>query len=252
MSVWIALAIAMVVAAVIGEAPGLVLTAVLTAIYGSLTAIWTRYGTRRVEYSRRLATDRAVAGDSIQLDVTVWNRKPLPLPWVTAEDQVGAGLTIRERPDMEREVPPNTALTLRNDWALAWYERVVRHFHLDELRRGSYRFGPVHLWVHDVLGRLAGEDEVAQTDTLLVAPRTAAIRHTEDDVSPLGERRARSSLTTDPALFAGVRPFQAGDSVRQIHWRATARLGSLVSRRLEPARGRDVVLLIDVQTVDGP
>ncbi|TMB55089.1 MAG: DUF58 domain-containing protein [Chloroflexi bacterium] len=79
----------------------------------------------------------------------------------------------------------------------------------------------------------------------------ANLRHVEHNVSPLGERRARSSLTHDPALIAGVRPFQPGDSVRHIHWRATARLGSLVSRRTEPARGRDVVLVLDVQTTDG-
>jgi uncharacterized protein (DUF58 family) len=71
-------------------------------------------------------------------------------------------------------------------------------------------------------------------------------------MSPLGERRARHSLTVDPALFAGVRPFQAGDSLRLVHWRATARLGSAVSRRLEPARGRTVMVVVDVQTVDGP
>ena len=36
-----------------------------------------------------------------------------------------------------------TRSILRNDWALRWYERVVRHFHLEDVRRGSYRFGPV-------------------------------------------------------------------------------------------------------------
>lgn len=252
MSVWVALAIAMVMAGLIAKAPGVLLIAVLTATYGSLTAVWTRYGAQRLDYTRQLATERAVAGDSVQLDITIWNRKRLPLPWVTAEDRVAAGLTVRERPELDRAAPADTTPPFRNDWALTWYERVVRHFHLDDLRRGSYRFGPVHLFVHDILGRPAADAELELTDTLLVAPRTAAVHHPEHDVAPLGERRARSSLTTDPALYAGVRPFQPGDSVRQIHWRATARVGSPVSRRLEPARGRDVVLVVDVQTVDGP
>ena len=37
-----------------------------------------------------------------------------------------------------------------------------------------------------------------------------------------------------------------------IHWRATARLGQPVSRRWEPARSRQVILVLDVQTVEGP
>lgn len=40
--------------------------------------------------------------------------------------------------------------------------------------------------------------------------------------------------------------------MRRIHWRATARLGTTVSRRYEPARGREVVIALDVQTIPGP
>jgi uncharacterized protein (DUF58 family) len=49
-----------------------------------------------------------------------------------------------------------------------------------------------------------------------------------------------------------VRPFQPGDSMRRVHWRASARLGTTVSRRYEPARGREVVIAMDVQTIEGP
>ncbi|HEY8921449.1 MAG TPA: DUF58 domain-containing protein [Candidatus Limnocylindria bacterium] len=249
---WIALASAMAVLAVVADAPGVLLVAVLTLGYGSLRTVWTRYGMRRVEYSRRLGTGRAVAGDSVPLDITIWNRKRLPLPWVTAEDRLGERLTVRERPEMHVDEYQQGTHLLRNDWALQWYERVVRHFHLDDVRRGSYRFGPVQLSVRDFLGRLASEERIELSDTLVVTPAMAAVRHAEHEMSPLGERRARHSLTVDPALFAGVRPFQAGDSLRLVHWRATARLGSAVSRRLEPARGRTMMVVVDVQTVDGP
>ena len=249
---WIALGGAMAFVGALADAPGVLLIAALTIGYGSLTNVWSRFGMRRVEYTRTLGTKRTVAGDSVPLDITVWNRKPLPLPWVTAEDRIGDALIVRERPQMYRDDAPQQALRLRNDWALAWYERVVRHFHLDDIRRGSYRFGPVDLRVRDVLGRMAVEDQVGRPDTLIVAPAMAAVRYAEHEMRPLGEHRARRSLSVDPALFAGVRPFQPGDSLRHVHWRATARLGSTVTRRLEPARAREVVVVVDVQTTDGP
>ena len=251
MAGWAALAVVMVLVGIIAGAPGVLLVAVLTLGYASLTAVWTRYGTARLEYERRLTTDRAVAGDDVGLDVTIWNRKPLPLPWVTGEDRVPERLTVRERAEMPRDDQRPATLVLRNDWALAWYERVVRHFHLDNVRRGSYRFGPASLGVRDVVGRLAREEQVGEQNALVVSPAMAALRHPERASSPLGERRTRHSLTVDPSLYAGVRPFQPGDSLRLVHWRATARLGSPVSRRLEPARGREVILILDVQTIDG-
>jgi uncharacterized protein (DUF58 family) len=252
MAGWIALAAGMVLVGMVAGAPGVVLVAVLTLGYASLTAVWTRYGTARLEYRRRLSTPRAVAGDDVGLDVIIWNRKALPLPWVTGEDRVPDRLSVREREEMPRDEAWPGTLLLRNDWALGWYERVVRHFHVDGVRRGSYRFGPASLGVRDVVGRLAREDKVDDQDSLVVAPAMAPLRHPDRESSPLGERRTRHSLAVDPALYAGVRPFQPGDSLRLIHWRATARLGSPVTRRLEPARGREAILIVDVQTVDGP
>jgi uncharacterized protein (DUF58 family) len=252
MTDWIALALVMVGVAAVLQAPGLILVAMVTLAYGTLTRLWTRFGIQRIEYERRLSTGRAVAGDDVALDVTIWNRKPLPLPWVAADDLVSEGLSVRERPELERAEERPTLEVLHNAWALTWYERVVRHFHLDAVRRGVYWFGPVHLRVRDILGRDAVNEEQEQPGTLIVGPRTVPIQRGRAETAPIGDRRARQSLHRDPALYGGVRPFQPGDSRRHVHWRATARLGTTVSRRFEPARGREVVIAIDVQTIEGP
>lgn len=251
MNRWFGLALVMALAGVALSAPGLLLVAAVTLLYASLTRLWTRFGARRVEYRRELAATRAVAGDSLALDVTIWNRKPLPLPWVAAEDLVTDGLSVRERPQLDRDNEVLGRRILHNAWSLAWYERVVRHFHLDDLRRGVYDFGPVRLRVRDILGRDAVEADVELPATLVVAPATLPVRRAGHEAAPIGERRARRSLFVDPALFGGVRPFQPGDSLRQVHWRATARLGKPVSRRYEPARGREAVIALDVQTLPG-
>jgi uncharacterized protein (DUF58 family) len=252
MNRWLLLAVAIGLAGAALAAPGLLLVAAVTLLYGSLTRLWTRFGVRRVEYRRDLAATRAVAGDSVPLDVTIWNRKPLPLPWVAAEDLVTDGLTVRERPQLDRDNEIQGRRILHNAWSLAWYERVVRHFHLDDVRRGVYDFGPVRVRVRDILGRDAIDGTLELPATLVVSPRTLPVRRAGHEASPIGERRARRSLFVDPSLYGGVRPFQPGDTLRQVHWRATARLGSPVSRRYEPARGREVLIALDVQTLPGP
>jgi len=249
---WVALAAVMVAVGAATSAPGLFMVAAATLGYGSLTRIWSRFGMGRVEYDRHLGSTRAVAGDIVTLDVTIWNRKPLPLPWIAADDLVTDGIGVRERPTMERDDERLGRRVLANAWALAWYERVVRHFHLEATRRGLYEFGPVRLRVRDILGRDASRAEVTADEMLLVGPRTVPLRLRGEDAAPIGERRTRRSLHADPALYGGVRPFQPGDSMRQVHWRATARLGMTVSRRFEPARGRQVVIALDVQTIEGP
>ncbi|HEY7331737.1 MAG TPA: DUF58 domain-containing protein [Candidatus Limnocylindria bacterium] len=252
MNRWLLLALALALAGAALSAPGLLLVAAVTFLYASLTRLWTRFGVRRVEYRRDIGATRAVAGDSLPLDVTIWNRKPLPLPWVGVEDLVTDGLEIRERPHLDRDNEVTGRRILHNAWSLTWYERVVRHFHLDEVRRGVYDFGPVRIRVRDILGRDAVDEALEMPASLVVSPRTLPVRRAGQEASPMGERRARRSLFVDPALFGGVRPFQPGDTLRRVHWRATARLGSPVSRRYEPARGREVLIALDVQTLPGP
>lgn len=250
MTGWLGLAVALVVLGAVLGAPGLIVVAGITAGYATLTRLWTRYGARNVSYERHLGVHRAVAGDSISLDITIWNRKALPLPWIVADDLLTEGLTVRERPDLDHADERQHRRLLRNTWALTWYERVVRHFHLDDVRRGAYELGPARLRIRDVFGRDAADDAVEGRESLTIVPRSVPVTQAPAHHAPLGERRARSSLVADPALFSGVRPFQAGDGLRRVHWRATARLGTPVSRRYEPARGRAVVIAIDVQTLD--
>ena len=250
MSGWLALAAVMVFVGAVAGAPGLLVVAGITVGYATLTRLWSRFGARNVSYERRLGSERAVAGDSVALDITIWNRKPLPLPWIAADDLLTEGLVVRERPDLDHADELLQRRIMRNTWALTWFERVVRHFHLDDLRRGAYELGPARLRIRDVFGRDAAESEQQDRSRLTVVPRAVPVHHRPGDRSPLGERRAPRSLVADPALFSGVRPFQPGDSLRRVHWRATARLGTIVSRRYEPARGRTVVIALDVQTLD--
>ena len=64
--------------------------------------------------------------------------------------------------------------------------------------------------------------------------------------------RARPGLAEDPSRFAGVRPYAPGDPIRRIHARTSARLGRPMTKRFEPSRDREVLIALDVQTVDGP
>ncbi len=246
---WLALAALLAAVGALAGAPGLLLIAGITLAYGALTRIWTRYGMDRVQYRRSLGTDRAVSGDVVPLDITIWNRKALPLPWIAAEDAVTDGIGVAERGQLERDEAQGRR-TLHNAWSLTWFERVTRHFHLVAARRGVFELGPVRLSVRDILGRSAATGSQPAVDRLVVGPRVVGVRRTGRDVAPIGDRRAQQSLFADPALFGGVRPFQAGDPLKRVHWRASARLGRTVSRRYEPARGRQVVIVLDVQTLE--
>ena len=79
-----------VVGAVIG-APALIGVGVIVVLVWGLRQTWTRFGLRDVSYERRLAASRVVVGEELELELTVRNRKLLPLPWLEVEDYVSDG-----------------------------------------------------------------------------------------------------------------------------------------------------------------
>ncbi len=226
-------------------APPIVLIGCILALSEGIRQVWARRGMYGIEYSRRLPWPRGVVGDAVPLDITVWNRKRLPLAWLSTEDDMSDQVIVRERSKVGDEA------TLRNFWSLAPYERVTRHFHVVAERRGVYSLGPVRLTVGDLFAREAAVATLPGADRWIVRPRSVPVSIPESADPWGGERRARHGLIEDRTRYAGVRPYQPGDPIRAIHWRATARLGEPVTRIFEPGRHREVILALDLQTVEG-
>lgn len=241
---------ALLVIGVLGSAPGVILLAVLTVMTAWLSTLWSRHGLAHVTYRRHLANDRAVWGDRVDLDVAVENRKTLPLAWLRAEDFVTDGLEIVDHPLASSGRYGFSVL--QNVWSLGSFEQVVRRLRIDATHRGRLQFDAVRLTVADLFGRDAASREVELLDTLLVRPRTVPVRTARGAVVPLGARRAVRGLIEDPSLFAGVRPFQAGDSRRRIHQRAFARTGRPLSKRFDPSTARQIVIALDIGTESVP
>ncbi len=231
------------------ETPPVVLLGLVLILAESVRQVWARRGLLEVEYVRRFPRPRGVVGEPVPFDVTVWNRKALPLAWLRAEDEATAGILVQERELVGSEAG---AASLVNTWTLAPFERVTRHFHVVADRRGVYSFGPARLEVGDLFAREAAVAAIPTVDRWLVRPRTVAVSIPERDDQWGGEARARRGPVDDPTRYRGVRPYQPGDALRTIHWRATARLGFPVSRLFEPGRHREVVVVLDLQTVPGP
>jgi len=239
----------MIIGALTG-APGLTLLGVLALLVDFLATLWTTRGLEKVTYERRLDRDRAVWGDEVELTTVVRNAKLLPLPWLRTDDHATAGLTVREQALLPSERPGLEEL--RNVWSLLPYQRLVRRFHIVADRRGLFRFETVTRRVADIFARGEASDEVSLPQTLVVRPRTVPVAARGPQRAELGTRRVRHRLLEDPTLYAGVRPFQPADARRRIHARASARLGVPVSKRYEPSSLRQIMVALDVQSVNEP
>jgi uncharacterized protein (DUF58 family) len=230
--------------------PALIGVGVIVELVWVLRTLWTRFGLRGVTYERRLASTRVLVGEDMDLELTVRNRKLLPLPWLEVEDYVSEGARFADRA-LEPAEQPGFAI-LRTTWTVGWFQRATRTLRIVAERRGVYDFSTVRMRVADLFDRDTVEGSTEQKAQFTVVPRIVPV-HAAAPTSELpGTVRVARGLFEDPALFAGVRPYQRGDAMRRVHWKATARLQRPVSRRFDPVNERDVVIAMDAQTLPGP
>jgi uncharacterized protein (DUF58 family) len=69
---------------------------------------------------------------------------------------------------------------------------------------------------------------------------------------PIGEVRLTHKLYEDPTRISGVREYQTGDPLNRVHWRATARTGTLHCKVYEPSTIAGLTLVLDFHDLGYP
>lgn len=227
--------------------PLLFIAALLILALVAIPEVWYRYSLRGLALARRPATRRAVFGDTVEVSLTVENRKPLPLPALEVHDDFPDTLPVIGR-TLKPSPKPETAV-LTNTLALWAYQRVRRRYRLRAITRGAYRFGPMTLSASDPFGILTREITIKAPAVLLVHPLVAPLEHFGlSSHAPFGEWKSPRRLLEDPLRISGIRAYQPGDEPRRIHWKATARTGALQSKIYDPATRHTLVIFLETRT----
>jgi uncharacterized protein (DUF58 family) len=210
---------------------------------------WNWASLRRVEYERHFDKQRAFPGETVEMKVSVTNRKLLPLSWLEISDEVPMRLPLVDGVLMPTHMPD--VGTLENVLSLRWYERITRRYELTCTARGIYSLGPAHLTSGDLFALFKAEEEHESDDHLVVFPRIWPMEELGLPVKePFGERTAAHRLIEDPLRTAGVREHRPEDGLRRIHWKATAHRGELQVRVYEPTATLNLVVLLNVSTLE--
>ena len=236
---------ALLVAAVLTREP-VVLVAAAGAIAGwAVSEFSARIALLGVEVSCDIEPTRMVAGDALVARITVVNRKPFPMPWLEVR------LALPEGIEQEPPVPGAPRGSIGAGFSPRGSERVTLAFALRSTRRGAYEVGPVKLRSGDWLGFCHIDATLPALRSVVIYPRPLSVadRH-RPSLRPLAETATKRGLLPDPLRFRGVREHRSGDPRKEIHWKASARLGSLHTKQYEPATSLDAIFLLNVATYD--
>lgn len=183
-------------------------------------------------YVQRSFDPRVVAvGDVVVVAVGLQNRGPALGSELLAEDALARveadGTTVHAMAEGRFHVPWLGA-------SGATGSRVRARYHLSARRRGVHRLGPLRISRTEAFGLATRVVQVGDAQPFVVTPRTVALESDVLDAYGVGG----TSPVAHPTAGAGAddvipRDYRAGDAMRRVHWRASARTGDLKVRQDE-------------------
>jgi uncharacterized protein (DUF58 family) len=183
--------------------------------------------------------DPLEVGDTVEMAVRLTNTGTVPVGWVLIEDMVPEEAVRKRR------------LVIKGRRIAVLFLRPLQtktvKYKVTFDGRGYWPLGPFMAETGDVFGLHRRHRLLAPPAYVMVLPKMLPLRKYDfASERPIGEVRLANRLFEDPTRTAGVRPYQIGDPLQRIHWRATARTGQLHSRVFEPTSLAGASLLVDL------
>jgi uncharacterized protein (DUF58 family) len=188
---------------------------------------------------RRFTPETASVGTDCDVVLSVQNWAATPTPAAAWYDDAARPL----RPSDLGALPSLPSFrSLETD---APRIRTLRYV-LDTPRRGRHSVGPFVLRISDPFGLAVRDIRVGEPNPLVVTPATSVLsrgtfRLPGGDGQSLQSRRHAGSGEQDVI----ARKYQTGDSMRRVHWPATARYSELMVRQDDQRNDHEAVVVLD-------
>ncbi len=150
-----------------------------------------------------------------------------------------------------RDEPPLSPVTdrLRMSCDLPAYGQCAPLYHVTPRQRGDLRFGAINVRLSVRYGLVLGQLCFDASQGAKVYPSLASIRSHEiaakkERLVGLGVHASR--LRGTGLEFESLRPYVAGDELRRVDWKATARHAKLITREFDLERSQHVIICLDL------
>lgn len=202
------------------------------ALLSLLAACWfaARNARPGVRVARRLSEDSVEVGSETTIELGVSVEPPRRAPRGRWRDVLPPGLTGDASGSLPRGEGPQTRVA----------------YAVTGVRRGRHPVGPLELEATDPFGLWRRTASLGEPTPVLVVPRARWLEplpRSHGDAGDGGaseERRGRGSDNLIP------RPYAPGDSMRRIHWRASAHRGSFMVRDEEEQTVPSAAVMLDL------
>lgn len=201
--------------------------------------VWV-FSLRGITVQRAVSATRLSAGQSLAIRVRVLREGLWPTLWLAVSEELPVTWSLHAE-DTRRVVQP------------LWSPVVTLTYRVHALTRGLYQIGDTRLETGDLFGMQRRHRVHKGHQEIIVYPQVVPVRgwsgNSPDETTA---RQPTSHITEESSNVMGVRDYVPGDKLSRIHWKASARNASLLSKEFELHVSSDLVFLADASRQNYP
>jgi len=198
-----------------------------------------------LKYKLSFSKTEAFEGDDMFVDEEIYNKKPIPVPWVKADihsskwlEFAGASSSIVD----ERRF-------VTSGFMLRSYQKTRRRWYMKCTKRGVFDVENATITCGDILGLISDSMAVPVNTRLIVYPGMIDIDEmffTTRDI--LGDAVVKRFIMDDPFIVKGIREYIPGDLINRVNWKATAKTNKLMVNENDFTTKVGITVLMNVQS----
>jgi uncharacterized protein (DUF58 family) len=202
-----------------------------------LARIVSPMGELDVEVKKELLPDSVMIGETAKIKLEIANKRKEKIDLLEIYDRLPEELKVTESTN-------HLVLSLNPE------EKVEFTYEVLCAQRGKYEIGPVYLRTQDPLGFNFNESTQSVTSVLHVLPSIEKLRAGDLPFKQTGQWPGviHSSRRGDGLEFYALRDYAPGDDFARVEWKASARMGKLVTIEHESERSANIVIILDAGT----
>lgn len=200
-----------------------------------------------VEVERFVESHEVIVGASVGVGMKISNRSGMWIPWMLVDEKIAKRYT--RLPPVALNLLAATVQLL----SLSPRKTTLHRYAIQASRRGYFQIGPTLLETGDLLGLHRSFKIANQPEYLTVLPKLKVLENLEvASRRPMGEMKVQDRVLEDPTLMTGLREYRSGDPMNKVHWKATARTGTLHTRVFQPTCVQGAMLMLDMHESTNP
>lgn len=223
---------------------------IIVAFLGALALVYyiwcqaIRLVMKKLYCTRAFSRTAVFAGEEAELIEVVRNDSPVVIPWLLIESRISPYLRLGRQENLMLSGDTHFC----SQFTLLSHQQIHRRHKVRFLHRGSFNMGNAALTASDIFGFSKCRSNQNLEAPVLVYPSLLDEGQLPVPMScHLREITRHPQLLTDPFLVRGLRAYQPGDPVRDIHWAATARTGETQVRLHDYSARTKLLVVLNAQ-----